>query len=139
MCFGQTVIFADTPDYSSASVSIKYNNRTIYYPGKSADNPINVHITIKNTGSDTLRFKLADDRAFSLDFNACTTKNTTLSKTEEIIEKRSSNRTVYFREISLEYGEEYSFIENVRDYLRIDEPSVYYLELNFHHYYSIHI
>jgi len=97
-------------DYEKASVSIKYYNRSIFYPGKLADNPINVHITIKNNGTETLRFKLADDRAFSLDFNAYTSKNTTLDKTPEIIEKRSSNRTVYFREISLEQGEEYSFM-----------------------------
>ena len=133
IAFGQMAFALPTEqDYAQASVSIKYYNRSIFYPGKSADNPVNVHITIKNNGAETLRFKLADDRAFSLDFNAYTTKNTTLEKTAEIIERRSSNRTVYFREISLEQGEEYSFIENVKDYLKIDEPSVYYLELNFY-------
>lgn len=132
--FGQMNIFAQTnvEAFADASVSIKYSNKTLYYPGNSDDFPINVHITIKNNGTDTLRFKLADDRTFSVDFNAYTSKNTLLSQTQPLIEKRTTNQTVYFREISLEQGEEYSFVENLKDYLKIEEPSVYYLELMFY-------
>ena len=131
--FGQIQLFAQNKnDFSKASVSIKYHNRAIYYPGNSADNPINIHITIKNEGTETLRFKLADDRMFSLDFNAFTVKNTRLPNTENLIEKRTSNTTVYFREIALEQGEEYSFIENLKDYINIENPSVYYLEMSFY-------
>ena len=131
--FGQIQLFAQNKnDFSKASVSIKYHNRAIYYPGNSSDNPINVHITIKNEGTETLRFKLADDRMFSLDFNAFTVKNTRLPNTENLIEKRTSNTTVYFREIALEQGEEYSFIENLKDYINIENPSVYYLEMSFY-------
>jgi len=119
-------------DYSAASVSIKYYNKAIYYPGNAEEFPVFVHITIKNNGTETLRFKLADDRAFSLDFNAYTVKNSRLSQTETLIEKRTTNQTVYFRELALEQGEEYSFVENVKNYLNIDESSVYYLELQFY-------
>ena len=118
-------------DFSQANVSIKYYNKSIYYPGNSEDSKILVHITIKNNSPQTLRFKLADDRAFSLDFNAYTVKNKLLEQTGNLVEKRTTNQTVYFREIALEQGEEYSFIENVKDYLQIDESSVYYLELLF--------
>ena len=113
--FGQSIFGQEikSQDYSQASVSIKYYNRSIYYPGMNDENPIEVHITIKNNGTETLRFKLADDRAFSLDFNAYTVKNSSLEMTDSVIEKRTTNRTVYFREIALEGGEEYSFIENV--------------------------
>ena len=119
-------------DYSQANVSIKYYNKSIYYPGNSEDFKILVHITIQNNSPQTLRFKLADDRAFSLDFNAYTVKNKLLEQTGNLIEKRTTNQTVYFREIALEQGEEYSFVENVKDYLQIDESSVYYLELVFY-------
>lgn len=119
-------------DYKNASVSIKYHNRTIYYPGNDSNNPINVHVTIKNNGPETLRFKLADDRTFSMDFKVFTVKNNQLEQTNEVIEKRTTNTTVYFREIALEQGEEYSFVENVRDYIKIPESSVYYLELNYY-------
>ena len=75
-------------DFSNAQVSIKYYNRTVYYPGTADEAPVFVHITIKNNGSETLRFKLADDRSFSMDFNAYTVKNSRLEQTENIIEKR---------------------------------------------------
>ena len=133
--FGQMAAFAEeaaAPDYSTASVSIKYYNRTVYYPGSADEAPIFVHITIKNNGSETLRFKLADDRSFSMDFNAYTVKNNRLEQTQTIIEKRTTNQTVYFRELALEQGEEYSFVENVKNFIKVEEPSVYYLELFFY-------
>ena len=134
--FAQIGLFAQSSakvqDFSNASVSIKYYNKSIYYPGNADDFPVFVHITIKNNGTDTLRFKLADDRKFSLDFNAYTVENNRLPQTEEIIEKRTTNQTVYFRELALEGGEEYSFVENVKDYLKIDDSSVYYLEMFFY-------
>ena len=132
--FGQMAAFAEenTVDFSNAQVSIKYYNRTVYYPGTADEAPVLVHVTIKNNGPETLRFKLADDRSFSMDFNAYTVKNARLEQTENIIEKRTTNQTVYFREIALEQGEEYSFVENVKNFLKIEEPSVYYLELFFY-------
>lgn len=119
-------------NYDDASVSIKFYDRTMYYPENSRDNPIYVHVTIRNNGNQTLRFKLADDRMFSEDFNAFNVKNINLEQTAEIVRKRTTNQYVYFREISLETGEEYSFIENVKEYLQFTEPSIYYLELSFY-------
>lgn len=119
-------------DYSTANVSIRFYDRTVYYPGNVDGNPMNVHITIRNSGSETLRFKLADDRMFSLDFSAFTVQNTQLGQTDEIVEKRTKSSTVYFREIALEPGEEYSFVENAKEYLKFDNPGVYYVELRFY-------
>lgn len=132
--FGQMTAFGEDNkvDFSQAAVSIKYYNKSIYYPGPADDCPVMVHVTIKNNGPETLRFKLADDRTFSMDFNAYTVKNSRLEQTGLLIEKRTTNQTVYFREIALEQGEEYSFVENVKNFLKIDEPSVYYLELYFY-------
>ncbi len=104
----------------------------MYYPGSKEDNPILVDVAITNNGTDTLRFKLADDRMFSLDFYAYTIKNTTLPNTKDLIIKRSTNQTVYFRELAIGPGETYSFVENLKDYIQIDEPSIYYLEMHFY-------
>ena len=131
--FAHTLSAQITSDtYKDASVSIKFYDRTMYYPENSKENPVYVHITIRNNGNETLRFKLADDRMFSADFNAFNVKNISLEQTQEIIRKRTTNQYVYFREIALETGEEYSFIENVKDYLVFAEPSIYYLELSFY-------
>ena len=118
--------------YKDAAISIRFYDRTMYYTENTKENPIYVHITIRNNGNETLRFKLADDRTFSADFSAFNVKNISLEQTQEVIRKRTTNQYVYFREISLETGEEYSFIENVKDYLVFAEPSIYYLELSFY-------
>lgn len=119
-------------DLDNISVSIKYFDRTMYYPGNADANPIFVHISIKNEAAETLRFKLADDRMFSIDFIAYSVKNSQLPQTEALVRRRTTSQTVYFREIALEQGEEYSFIENLKNYIDITEPSVYYVELKFY-------
>ena len=122
----------DKADYNDLSVSIKYYNRTMYYPGNRESNPVLVHISIKNNSTETKRFKLADDRMFSIDFDVITIKNQTLPQSENLIKKRTTNRTVYFREIALDNGEEYSFTENLKDYIDITDPAVYYADLKFY-------
>ena len=122
---------ANGKENQDVQVSIKLYNKTLYYPGESLDNPIYVHITVANKSDETLRFKLADDRMFSIDFSAFNAKNKKLPYTEEIIKKRTTDRIVYFREIALETGEEYSFVENLKDYIQITEPAIYYFELDF--------
>lgn len=104
----------------------------MYYPGSQDSNPVLVHISIKNNSTETKRFKLADDRMFSIDFDVITIKNQTLPQSENLIKKRTTNRTVYFREIALDSGEEYSFTENLKDYIDITNPAVYYADLKFY-------
>lgn len=127
-------IFAQNSSISNngIEVSIKYYNKTVYYPEASDKNPIYVHITIANNGIEPFRFKLADDRMFSIDFNAFNIKNKSLNQQENLTSKRTTSQTVYFREISIESGEEYSFIENLKDYVVIDEAGIYYFDLKFY-------
>ena len=133
-CLGQQAFsdVIDKADYNDLSVSIKYYNRAMYYPGNRESNPVLVHISIKNNSTETKRFKLADDRMFSIDFDVITIKNQTLPQSENLIKKRTTNRTVYFREIALDNGEEYSFTENLKDYIDITDPAVYYADLKFY-------
>ncbi|QTQ11829.1 hypothetical protein HRI96_06215 [Treponema parvum] len=133
--FAQAVFSQDsTPaatDLSHAGVSIRFYDRTMYYPNEAKTNPIYVHITIANRGPETLRFKLADNRLFSLSFRAFDVKNNQLPLSESLILARTTSQTVFYRDIALEAGEEYSFVENVKDYLQIKEPAIYYLEMEF--------
>ncbi len=115
-----------------ASVSISFYNKTMYYPGTELDNPIYVKLTIANNGAEQIRFSLADDRMFSLNFVGYTLKSTEMEHTDTFIRKRSTNNTVFFREIVLEPGEEFSFIENVKDYLAVPDPAVYIIEARFY-------
>ncbi|MGI5172039.1 hypothetical protein H0R92_00345 [Treponema sp. OMZ 840] len=116
----------------TARVAIKLYDKTMYYPNNTDTNPVYVHVSIVNKGQNTLRFKLADDRVFSVDFTAFDARNIKLTQTDNLIRKRTTSQTVYFRELALEPEEEYAFIVNLKDYLVIEKPSVYYFELTFY-------
>ena len=115
-----------------AAFSIRYHDRSIYYPGNSPSEPINIQLTITNKGPQTLRFKLADDRSFSLYFTARTTRGQALENAPAWMIKRAANREVYFREVSLEPGESFSIVENLKDYLVITAPGMYVLDCDFY-------
>ena len=130
--FAQSLCAQRTAADQTAQVSIKLYDRTIYYPDSAQNNPVYVHISIVNKGQNTLRFKLADDRAFSIDFTAFDARSTKLAQKDSLIRKRTTSRTVYFRELAIEPEEEYAFIVDLKDYLVIEKPSVYYFELTFY-------
>ncbi len=132
ICAVESTLKAEEKAAENVKVSIKFYDKTMYYPGSIDDNPVNIHITIKNTGANTLRFKLADDRRFSIDFDAVDVKNVKLEETSSLLKKRTSNQTVYFREIALESGEEYSFVENLKDFININSASIYYINMKFY-------
>ncbi len=119
-------------DVDGLEVSISFHNKSIYYPSETPNNPINVNVSITNKGSETLRFKIADDRAFSLDVDAFSIRNENLSYADTLVRKRTTSSTVYFRELALESEESYGFTIDLKDYIQINDPSVYYIEVNLY-------
>ena len=107
------------------NVSIRYRDMKIYYLDTD---PIWVEITLTNRGPGPFRFKLADERAFSLDFDVRTTTNRAVEGADVLLRKRSQSQSVYFREISIEAGESFSFTENIRDYAFIDRSGPYVVQ-----------
>lgn len=118
-------------DGAKAEVSISFLNRGVYYPGSAEERPIWVSCTITNVGTETYRFRLAEDHFFSVGFSAVTMRNRALPQSGEWLQRRARSGQVYFREITLEPGESYSFVENVKDYIAITEPGIYVLECAF--------
>ena len=125
-------IFSQTSSISDADVAIRFYNRSVYYPGNSPAENILVQLTITNKQAQTLRFKLADDRLFSVDFIAFNSKNIKLEHTNDWKKKQTTSRQIFFREVSLEPGESFSFIENIKDYIIINDPGMYILEGSFY-------
>ena len=99
--------------------SIRFFNRRIYYV---QSDPILVQITITNNSPSPYRFKLADERAFSIDFDIRTMTNRVLPQADSLVRKRTLNQQVYFREIAIESGESFSFIEDLRDNVSFAQP-----------------
>jgi hypothetical protein len=94
--------------------SIRFYDRRIYYV---ESDPILVQITITNNSPAPYRFKLADDRVFSVDFEIRTMSNRPLQQADLLIRKRTINSQVFFREVAIESGESFSFVENLCDYI----------------------
>jgi hypothetical protein len=94
--------------------NIRFFDRRVYYV---ESDPILVQITITNNSPSPYRFKLADDRAFSVDFDIRTMSNRPLQQADSLIRKRTVNSHVFFREMAIESGESFSFVENICDYI----------------------
>jgi hypothetical protein len=107
------------------ALSIRFYDRRVYYTPDFSGEPILVQITVANNGPAPYRFKLADDRAFSVDFDVRTMSNRTAAAADILVRRRAQNRPVFFREVSVESGESFSFIEDIRDYVVLDQSGTF--------------
>ena len=99
--------------------NIRFYDRRVYYV---ASDPVFVQITITNNSPSPYRFRLADARAFSIDFDVRTMTNRILPRADALIRRRTENSQIFFREITIESGESFSFVEDLRDYVRFEQP-----------------
>jgi len=106
-------------------VSIRYLEKKVYYAGQG---PIFIQLTITNNTASTYRFYLADERAFSVDFDVRTMTNRSLEPSEILIRKRTQNQQVFFREVLIQSGESFSFTEDLTDYVTLDQAGSYVIQ-----------
>jgi hypothetical protein len=117
---------AESPqDGGTVSFSIRYFDKRIYFV---ETDPIYVQISITNNSPAAYRFKLADDRAFSLDFDIRTMNNRAVEPAEALIRKRTGNQRIFFREILVESGESFSFVEDLRNYANLSRPGSFIVQ-----------
>ena len=105
--------------------NIRFYDRRIYYV---ETDPVFVLVTITNNSPATYRFKLADERAFSIDFDIRTVTNRQLEAADSLIRKRTQYQQVFFREIAVESGESFSFVEDLRDYVSLKQPGSFVVQ-----------
>jgi len=111
-------LFAADGAPAGVDFNIRFYDRRIYYV--EAD-PVLIQITITNNSPNTYRFKLADDRVFSIDFDIRTMTNLQLAAAGKLIRKRTENQQIFFREIAIEPGEAFSFVEDLRDFVNLSQ------------------
>ena len=112
-------------DGESAAVSIRFFDKQIY---RLASEPILVQVTITNNGPLPYRFRLAEDRAFSLEFEVRTLQNRAVPQADALLRKRTGSRQVYFRDVAVEAGESFSFTEDLRHYAAIEDAGAYVVQ-----------
>ncbi len=100
-------------------------DKRVYYAGQG---PILIQLTITNKGASTYRFFLADERAFSVDFDVRTMTNRSMEPSEILIRKRTQNQRVFFREVLIQSGESFSFTEDLTDYVTLNETGSYVVQ-----------
>ncbi|MDR3276614.1 MAG: hypothetical protein LBT11_05325 [Treponema sp.] len=110
---------------STIDISIRFFDQRIYY---LEELPIYVQVTINNKGPGTFRFKLAEERAFSLDFDVRSLTNRTVEPALSLVRKRSSSQQVFFREITVETGESFSFVEDIHSYATLTQSGSYIVQ-----------
>ncbi|MDR2501199.1 MAG: hypothetical protein LBD37_09015 [Treponema sp.] len=113
----------------SVAVNIRYFDQRVYYAGNA---PILVQVTITNNGPATYRFKLADERAFSVDFDVRTVSNRSVGDAEWLVRKRTANQHIYFRDVIVESGESFSFVEDIRNYANLTQSGAFVVQAKLH-------
>ncbi|MDR0786189.1 MAG: hypothetical protein LBE74_09995 [Treponema sp.] len=111
-----SLFFLGVGVFAQVSFSMRFYDKKVYYVQGSKDEPIRVLLTIANNNPYPFYFKIADDRAFSIDFDVRTTMNRPLPQTDLLLRKRAESGQVYFRTVSIEPGESFSFVEDIREY-----------------------
>jgi hypothetical protein len=114
-------------------LSIRYFDKRIYYVYGPSDlsgriEPIYIQVSITNNNPAPFRFKLADERVFSLDFDVRTMTNRLVDPAPFLLRKRSQSQQVYFREVSIASGESFSFVENLRDYVDMQQSGSFIVQ-----------
>jgi hypothetical protein len=116
---------AQATEQAGVDFSIRFFDRRIYY---AESDPINIQVTITNNTPLTYRFKLADERVFSLDFDVRTVSNRPLEPADVLVRKRTQYQQIFFREISVESGESFSFVEDLRNYVKVSQAGSYVIQ-----------
>lgn len=111
-------VFALSAAAAQADISISFFDKRVYVPGSD----VLVKVTIRNETPAAWRFKLADDKRLSVSFDVRSLSNRVLEPSDAWKRAMSSSIPVFYREVAIQPGEEYSFITNLADFAAIDEP-----------------
>jgi hypothetical protein len=107
------------------TLSIRYYNQQVYHAGSD---PIALQVTITNNGPQSFSFRLANDRAFSLDFDVRTNSNRPVEPAAALVRRRTSVQQVYFRNVVLDSGQSFSFTEDLRTFAALEESGSYVVQ-----------
>ncbi len=108
-------------------LSIRFYDRKVYFLGDE----IMVEATVTNTGTQMMRFSVADNRVFSFDFDVRTTTNLALDHARQFITERTSDQPVFFRDVSLQPGEKYSVVMDLASYASFAEGGLFVVQGQF--------
>ncbi|MDR1866766.1 MAG: hypothetical protein LBQ77_00685 [Treponema sp.] len=107
--------------FAEVSLVIRYFDKRIYYINGPTEEPIYIQLTLTNNSPEVFHFRMANERAFSVDFDVLTMTNRPLEQSHLLMRKRNTSQPVFFREVVLEPGESFSFVEDLRMYSALNQ------------------
>ncbi|HET6450327.1 MAG TPA: hypothetical protein VFI08_03410 [Spirochaetia bacterium] len=116
------------PVVTPQQFSVRFFDQKVYFLG----DPIKIEAVITNTGIDTLRFKVADNKYFNFEFDVRSTTNVGLEHARQFTTGRSSDQPVFFREMDLQPGEKYGIVVDLTEYVRFDSAGQYVVQATFY-------
>ena len=108
-------------------LSIRFYDRQIYFLG----DVVQIETVLTNNSPAPFRLRVADNRAFNLDFVVHTLTNVELEKARRYITARNTGQPIFFRTVDLQPGERFGFVSNLTDFARIGDAGVYSLQAHF--------
>jgi hypothetical protein len=106
-------------------IGIRFFDKRVFYLGNA---PVYVNVSITNNTPEVYRFRLSDDRSFSVDFEVLSLSARPVPFADTLVRKRSGSRQIFFREIAIEPGETFSFIEDLQNYADFEAAGSYIVQ-----------
>ncbi len=126
--FGQAADSGSDTMPEGIDVNIRFFDKKLYY----LNSQVMIKIEITNNTPNTFRFELADNRKFNIYFEVRTLSNVLQNATKELTTERHSNQQVFYREVSLGPLEQFSFYEDLTEYVKLDNPGAYIVQAVFY-------
>lgn len=109
------------------ALNIRFFDKTLY----TTDSNVQVKIELKNQGTRPFNFKVADYKEYNLIFRVVDLRNRELPMAEEFQAFFQSSQPYFYRDVSLQPGEEFAFVVELGDYINLEEPGEYLVEAQF--------
>lgn len=126
LCLSVSPLAADMHP-ESVQLGIREAERQVY----TIDSPISLQVHLHNHTSAPYLFELAGNKVFNIELGVTNLYNEKLPASENYIREKKSRQQVYYRDIRILPGEEFSFYIDVDDFVSIDTPGIYFIQASF--------
>ncbi len=107
--------------------TLAYFDKSVYY----TDSEIRIKAILYNDSNEAFFFRTADNRVFNLRVDVRTLDNKILQESADYAMLQNSSRPYFYRDISLEPGEEYAFVFTLNRFVEIQDPGVFILKASY--------
>lgn len=125
-CITFSFLFADL-NQDGVQLTLKEVQHQIY----TLDTSIQLQLDLMNESPDPYLFELAGNKVFNLEVEVSNLYNEELPASEKYIREKTSNQQVYYREIRLLPGEQFSFTFDLSQFTEIRKPGIYFIQASF--------